>query len=123
MNDSSPRSHVGQKERSHVGYLSVHDRVKFLRLCHANKITNDSCPPYLHDNFIRVSAVRKYNTRSSSFNFGVPKVKGVASTTFLTVQCMNGRQFQMNLKKVTKLNVFKSAIKEHLGNSALSFES
>ena len=64
MNGSGPRSHVGQKERSHFGYLSVDDRVKFI-LCHAHKIFNESCPPYLHDNFIRVSTVHKCNTKSS----------------------------------------------------------
>ena len=85
MRNSGPRSHVGQKEHSHVGYLSVDDRVKFLRLCHAHKIFNNSCPPYLHDNFIRGSTVHNYNTRSSAFNFRVPKVKGAASNTFLTV--------------------------------------
>ena len=38
ITNQGPWSHVGQHERSQTGYLSVEDRVKFLRLCHTYKI-------------------------------------------------------------------------------------
>ena len=72
ITNQGPRSHVGQYERSQIGYLSVEDRVKFLRLCHTHKIFYNISAPYLHDNFVRVTEVHRYNTRSSSFNFRVP---------------------------------------------------
>ena len=34
---SGSRSHVGQTERSQIGYLSVDDRFKFPLLCHAQR--------------------------------------------------------------------------------------
>ena len=62
--NQGPRSHVGQYERSQIGYPSVDDRVKFLRLCHTHKIFYNISAPYLHDNFVRVTEVHRYNTRS-----------------------------------------------------------
>ena len=122
MTKSGPRSHVGQKERSHIGYLSVEDRVKFLRLCHSHKIFYNACAPYLHDNFIRVSSTHNYYTRSSSYNFRVPKVKGAAATTFFNSAIHDWNSIPNDLKRIEHLNHFKSAIKLHLEKNALSIE-
>jgi hypothetical protein len=122
ITNRGPRSHVGQKERSQIGYLSVDDRVKFLRLCHAHKVFYNTCAPYLHDNFVRVSAIHKYNTRSSSFNFRLPKVKGAALSTFFNCAIHDWNSLPNEIKKIKHLNQFKSAIKVHLVNSALSME-
>ena len=36
----------------------------------------------MKENFVRVNEHHTYNTRSSNYNFVVPKIKGVESTTF-----------------------------------------
>ena len=82
ITNRGPRTHVGQQERSQIGYLNVADRVKCLRSCHAHKIFYNSCAPYLQEHFDKVSEVHRYNTRSSNYNFRVPKTKGSASSTF-----------------------------------------
>ena len=46
ITNQGPRSHVGQYERSQIGYLSVDDKVKFLRLCHTHKIFYNISAPY-----------------------------------------------------------------------------
>ena len=111
ITNQGPRSHVGQIERSQIGYLSVDDRVKFLRLCHAHKFFYNASAPYLQENFIRVTEVHKYNTRSSSFNFRVPKVKGAATTTFFNCAIHDWNSLPKEIKRIKELGQFKSAIK------------
>ena len=122
ITNQGPRSHVGQYECSQIGYLSVDDRVKFLRLCHTHKIFYNISAPYLHDNFVRVTEVHRYNTRSSSFNFRVPNVKGAASSTFFNCAIHDWNSLPKEIKRIKNLNQFKSAIKTHLANCALQKE-
>ena len=102
ITNQGPRSHVGQYERSQIGYLSVDDRVKFLRLCHSHKIFYNISAPYLHDNFVRVTEVHRYNTRSSSFNFRVPNVKGAASSTFFNCAIHDWNSLPKEIKRIKK---------------------
>ena len=122
ITNQGPRSHVGQYERSQIGYLYVDDRVKFLRLCHTHKIFYNISAPYLHDNFVRVTEVHRYNTRSSSFNVRVPNVKGAASSTFFNCAIHDWNSLPKEIKRLKNLNQFKSAIKTHLANCALQKE-
>ena len=109
ITNQGPQSHVGQYERSQIGYLSVDDRVNI-------------SAPYLHDNFVRVTEVYRYNTRSSSFNFRVPNVKGAASSTFFNCAIHDWNSLPKEIKRIKNLNQFKSAIKTHLANCALQKE-
>ena len=62
-----------------IGFLNIEIRVKQLRLEHIHNIYNKKYPAYLKDNFRNVDEHQGYNTRSSQFNFVVPKIKGVDS--------------------------------------------
>ena len=117
-----PRSHVGQQERSKIGYLNVADRVKFLRLCHAQKVFNNSCAPYPHDHFEKVSEVHRYSTRSSTYNFRVQKIKGAATSTFFNCAIHDWNSLPDEIKKIKQMSMFKSAIKRHLEKCALKLE-
>ena len=114
ITNQGPQSHVGQYERSQIGYLSDDDRVKFLRLCHTYKIFYNISAPYLHDNFVRVTEVLRYNIRSSSFNFRVP--------TFFNCTIHDWNSLPKEIKRIKNLNQFKSATKTHLANCALQKE-
>ncbi len=114
-----PRSHVGQHERSQVGYLNVADRVKFLRLCHAYKFFYNLCAPYLQENFDKVSNIHRYNTRSSNYSFRVPRTKGSAVSTFFNCAIHDWNSLPDEIKKIKEIRNFKSAVKDHLSHQAL----
>ena len=78
----SQRTHVDQLTRNSVKLLSTLDRVKQLWLNHVYNIFNGSSPPYLTHNFTRLSRSHTHHTRSSSFNFFIPRVRGMASKSF-----------------------------------------
>ena len=126
ITNQGPRSNVGQYECSQIGYMSVGERVKFLRLCHTHKIFYNISAPYLHGNFVRVREVHtctgRYDTRSSSFNFRVPNVKGAASSTFFNCAIHDWNSLPKEIKRIKNLNQFKSAIKTNLVNCALQKE-
>ena len=87
-----------------LGTNSVDDRVKFLCLCHAHKVFYNTYAPYLSDNFIRVSEVHRYNTRNSSFNFRLPKVKGAAFSTFFNYAIHDWNSLPNEIKKIKHLH-------------------
>ena len=58
IKNMGPRTTVKQKELSSLGFLNVKSRVKQLRLNHAHKIFNNTCPSYLKNNFVR--EIKKY---------------------------------------------------------------
>ena len=78
-----PRTAVKQKELSSLGFLNVKSRVKQLRLNHAHKIFNNTCPSYLKNTFVWINEHHRYGTRSSHYNFVIPKIKGNESTSLL----------------------------------------
>lgn len=116
IKELGPRSSVRQPELSSVGFLNIENRVKQLRLGHAHKIYNNKCPTYLKDNFIKVSENHEYNTRSSQFNFVVPKIKGVDSSTFFFNAIKDWNSLPNNIKSIKDHNAFKTVIKQHLKN-------
>lgn len=109
-----PRSSVRLPELSSVGFLNIENRVKQLRLGHAHKIYNNKCPAYLKDNFKKVNEHHEYNTRSSQFNFVVPKIKGVDSTSFYFNAVKDWNALPNSIKSIKDHGAFKVALKQHL---------
>ena len=111
-----PRSHIGFSELDSLGMLNVDFRVKQLRLGHAHKISNDRCPSYLSENFVKTSDIHRHNTRGSSENFVVPSVSGVAAITFYysAIKDYQRLEFFTEVKIRSNYNSFKGAAKAYL---------
>lgn len=112
-----PRSSVRKEELSSVGFLNIENRVKQLRLGHAHRIYNNTCPEYLKDNFKKVIDHHEYNTRSRQFNFVVPKVKGVDSTSYFFSAIRDWNSLPNSIKEITNHNSFKFAVRNYLKNN------
>ncbi len=82
INDYGPRTSIRCSDLTNIGYLKTESRVKQLMLNHVHKIYNQTCPSYLSEHFVRVTDIHNHRTRSSSYNFHVPRVCGVSSSTF-----------------------------------------
>ena len=113
-----PRSHIGQRERDRVGFLSVKDRVIQMKMNNVFKIFQGTAPDYLNSNFTRISSIHKYSTRGSSVNFIVPKVKGQAYDTFYFTAIHHWNLLPKSIKEIGNLPQFKRAIKKHLSDQA-----
>ena len=87
--------------------LNVCNRVKQLRLNHVFNVFHNKCPKYLKDSFTRTSSNR--NTRTTAYNFYVPNVKGVKSSSF----CFSG---------VKNLNALQELVKSIHVNSKIKFK-
>ena len=112
----SPRSHVGHAELASLNYLNIENRVTFLRLCYVHKIFYERSPSYLRDHFIKTSQIHQYGTRGSLFNFGVPKIKSSAATTFYFSAIRDWNSLPDRIKGIETLQTFKRAIRGHLSN-------
>ena len=113
-----PRDHVDQQQRSTFNYLSVENRVKFLKLCHVYKICNNTCAKYMHEHFCKVSNVHRYNTRgSANNNYQVPKIKSHADSSFYFSAIKEWNNLPKHLKHVSNIAGFKSAIHGYLSKN------
>ena len=99
--------------------LLMIDRVKFLRLCHTQKIFYNISAPYLHDNFVRVAEVHRVKHKKQLFQFQGPKCKGCCFIYFLQLCNSWLKLTSKEIKRIKNLYQFKSAIKIHLANCAL----
>ena len=77
-----PRTSIKHTELSNLRFLNVEDIVKQFCSNHAHKIFNNACPSYLKNNSLKINEHHKQNTASSLFNYLIPKIKGIESTTF-----------------------------------------
>ena len=114
INNEGPRSSVGQPELASVGFLNVENRVKQLRLGHTHKIFYNRCPEYLKEHFIKVNEHHRYNTRSSQFNFVVPKIRGVDCTSFFYNAITDWNDLPNEVKAVKNHDSFKTNLKAFL---------
>ena len=91
----SSRDHIGQPELNLLKLLKFKDRVKQLRLNHVFNIYNAHGAAYLSQNFTRSSNVHSHRTRSSNYNYIVPRVTGIASTMplWIGMHCHQGFRF------------------------------
>jgi hypothetical protein len=118
-----PRAHIGTKELSSVGLLNVDNRVVFLRLNHVFKNNNNSNAPYMSDHFSKISDSHNHNTRRSSHNFVLPRVKGKGSSTFYYNAIKDWNALPDNIKTINSISVFKSSVKKFLKAKALTDET
>jgi hypothetical protein len=124
------RSHVGQEQFSHLGWLPVSKRVEQIILCHVHKIKNGLAPEYMGENFKPVSGVHNRCTRSNmvaqpesdhfaenftfedSGRFSKPRVGSFGSKTFTYNGICLWNNLPQNIRDVPKPNNFKGAIKK-----------
>tara|TARA_B110000881_G_C18495777_1_gene474172 strand:- start:132 stop:1001 length:870 start_codon:yes stop_codon:yes gene_type:complete len=107
----SPRSHIDQQTRHSIKLLNTQDRVKQLRLNHVFNIFNDSGAPYLKLNFTRAASAHSHRTRSSNFNFIVPRVKGIAKKSFYYNAVLDWNDLPPQIQSLGSRMVFKRAVK------------
>ncbi len=108
-----PRSHVGHDQFEKLGMLNVKDRVKQLKLNHVFKIYHCTAPKYLCSHFRKLSNTHRYNTRGSSTNFLVPKIKGQQCNTFFFTGIQEWNQLPGHIKSLQTKVQFKKAVKSH----------
>ena len=82
------------------------------------KIFNGSGPPYLAQNFTRASKSHSHYTRSSSFNFFVPSVIGIASKSFYYNAILDWSALPPQIQAIGSKLEFKKAVKKHLDDNA-----
>ena len=114
INNMGSRSSVGKPELASLDFLNIEDRVKQLRLGHAHKIFYNKCPDYLKQHFCKVSEQHVYNTRSSQFNFVVPKIRGVDSTSFFFTAITDWNALPNSVKAIKNHDTFKTDLKHFL---------
>ena len=118
----SPREHIGQVHLNSIKFLRIHDRVKQLRLSHVFNIFHSSGPSYLQRFFTKVSDSHSHRTRSSSFNFHVPRVTGLASHSFFYQSTLDWNSLPNTIKSISDKNSFKSQVKTHLSTTSMNQE-
>ena len=119
----SPRTHIDQFNRNLLRLLNTQDRAKQLRLNHVFNIFNGIGAPYLTHNFIRTTSAHSHRTRSSNFNFIVPRVKGIASKSFYYNAILDWNALPPQIQTIRRKIEFKKAVKKHLADCALKQES
>jgi len=95
-----------------LGFLNISNRVKQLRLNHVFNIFHDVSPGYLKQGFTRGSL--KYITRSSHYNFRIPMIKGIESSTFFYSGVKDWNSLPNPIKETSNKTAFKKAVKQFL---------
>ena len=111
-----PRSHIGPEELDNIGWLDVQHRVSQLKLNHVFTIYTENCPSYMLTNFSKVSAIHRYATRASNFNFHIPQVNSVSKQSFYYSGIKTWNALPNLLKNITVKDNFKKELKTHLRN-------
>jgi hypothetical protein len=105
-----------------IGWLTIENRVKQLRLNHVHNIFNNNCPSYLHNNFSLVSKTHSYSCRHSVDSFHVPLVDSFTSTSFYYQAICDWNSLPNNIKLLKNRHSFKKAVKSELIESMKSAE-
>lgn len=118
----SPREHVGQAHFDTVKLLDVQNRARQLRLNHMFNIFHSLSPSYFDQFFTKTSDSHSHHTRSSAFNFHVPRVKGYSYKSFFYRGALDWNALPSYIKGITVRSTFKLAVKKHLACSAVKQE-
>ena len=110
--DLPHRKRITVDEFEKLGFLNICNRVKQLRFNHVFNIFHNKCPEYLKQGYTRTFDTR--NTRSSAFNFFVPSIKGIESSTFFFNGIKNWNALPDTIKSIIEKGKFKFEIKRHL---------
>ena len=108
------RAHIDQNSRNSVNFLSIKDRACQLRLNHVHSIFYNTSPYYLKEHFTRSVHIHSHRTRSSSYGFLVPRVKGIASNTFFYNAICDWNGLPPSIQIISSKAAFKIAVKKHL---------
>ena len=106
--------HINHTDFKSLGILNINTRAEQLRLNHVFNVFNDTCPEYMKGNFLKLSSLHRYNTRGSSFNFQVPRIKTHSSGSFYYNAIVNWNRLPDDIKSVTLKSVFKRSVKTQL---------
>ena len=117
-----PRDHIGISELKQVGYLNSKDRVVQLSMNMVHDVFYGNCPEYMKMYFTKVSDVHSHNTRGSNFNFQVPKINSITSTTFYYNAIKEWNALPDNVRGITNKDTFKRVLKSHLNERAFQHE-
>ena len=114
------RSHIDSSHFRQLGWLKIEDRVRFFKLVHAFRIHKGLAPQYVCDFFTRSSSVHSYNTRGSQTDYFISRDDTRASfmiNSFTYTAKLEWNRLPPELKKLSKLEVFKTKTRAHLFES------
>ena len=106
--------HITKADFKNLGLTDIRARSEQLRLNHVFNIFQDSCPNYMKNDFIKLSNLHRYNTRGSSFNFQIPKIKSADSKAFFYNAIRNWNDLPESIKSCSFKHAFKKQCKSHL---------
>ena len=66
------------------------------------------------NNFTKINKYHKHNTRSSRFNYAMPKINGIESKTFYFNAIQDWNLLSDLIKSITDLQMFKKIVKHYL---------
>ena len=94
------------------GIFNVPSRVSQLKLGHAFKINNKTCPDYLSFHFQRLREnSNRIDTRAKSYNFHVPKI---STNTFAYTTIKDWNNLPNEIKSTRCLKPYKEKLVKHL---------
>ncbi len=96
----SPREHIGQVHLDSIKFLNIYDRVRQLRLNHVHKVFYSKGPSYLSQFFTKANATHSHSTRSSSYNFHVPRVTSITSNSFYYQGTLDWNSLPSNIRSI-----------------------
>jgi hypothetical protein len=111
-----PRTRIKYPLFSDVGILNIENRVQQLRLIPVHKKNYDKSPKYMGQNFSKARDLHHHPTRGKHYNFVVPNVNGVTSTTFYYNAIKDWNSLPIPLKSTKNFQSFKSGVKEFIFN-------
>lgn len=114
----SPRDHVGQNHFDAVKFLDVQSRARQLRLNHMFNIFNSLGPSYFNQFFTKVSDTHSYATRSSSWNFRIPRIGSYTKNSFFYQATHDWNNLPSHIKSINDKQTYKVAVKKHLASNA-----
>jgi len=114
INNLPNREHIGPTEIKDVGWLTVENRVEFLKLCHMHKIINGKCPEYMLKCITKTSQIHCHNTRKSAYSLFVPRVNtnGLNSFYYTGIKFWNSLPY--NIQSISCYLNFKTKVKKFI---------
>ena len=109
-----PKFHLTGNEFRRTNLLNLSDRAKQLRLNHVYSIYNNTCPPYMKTNFIRLHDLHSHNTRGNKVNYYVPKIVSETYKSFFYNAIADWNDLPCYIKNSNSKEKFKYLVKKHL---------
>ena len=80
-------------------------------------------PSYLQQFFTKISDVYSHSTRSSAWNFQIPRVGSHTKKSFFYQATLDWNNLPSNIKSILDKCIYESAMKKHLARCAMTHES